>query len=205
MILDAGPPLEHLAAAGCRGCLADGSGRAGVLRAAGDRRLAVNTPQHFTLASAAGPPAGLWTSTLDAVGHQVVRYVPTAPYANSTAYSLTITGRIHDRSGRTLTTSGNVGSSFRTADTIGPAVIGTLPDLVRPVPPLASIRFDFSEAVRATSAQLDGDLVGDAVELYGESLDAGVRSWHRLPDNELPDAQQLLPELRPGRRLCPGR
>ena len=147
-----------------------------------------NPAPYFSLRSATGAsPPGLWNSSLDAAGRQVVRFVPSTPYANFTVYSLTVVGGaggVRDRSGRPLTSSGNVGSNFKTSDSVGPAVIGTDPSLARPVDPAVPIRFDFSEAVVATDEQLDGDLSGDAAELYWQH-DTGVPGaepeWRRLP------------------------
>ncbi|MGH9362991.1 MAG: Ig-like domain-containing protein, partial [Thermoanaerobaculia bacterium] len=150
--------------------------------------LPVNRPNphaYFSLRSATGNWAvGLWNSSLDATGQQVVRFVPSTPYENSTVYSLTVaggSGGVRDRMARRLTTSGNVGSNFKTSDSVGPAVIATDPDLGRPVDPARPIRFDFSEAVRATDEQLDGDLAGDAAELYWQRDTGSGPEWRRLP------------------------
>ncbi|MEO1086182.1 MAG: Ig-like domain-containing protein, partial [Acidobacteriota bacterium] len=104
-------------------------------------------------------PPGTWSHWVDAEGRQVVRFQPSQPYENVTAYSLTIFGSsngVKDRIGRQLTQFGNVGSNFTTSDSVGPAVIGVVPELDRPVDPEASIRVDFNEAVVATDEQLDG-------------------------------------------------
>ena len=97
--------------------------------------------------------AGVWSSDTNGSGRQVVRFAPTTLLQNDALYSLTIragpTG-IRDRSGRPLATSGSVGSSFRTSDTVGPSILGVEPDLSLPVDPTASIRVDFSEAVIAS-------------------------------------------------------
>jgi len=148
-----------------------------------------NPASYFNLRSASGAWAqGTWSSSLDASGQQVVRFVPSAPYENNAIYSLTVaggSGGVRDRMGRPLTTSGNIGSNFKTSDTIGPSVIGTSPDLGRPVDPAVPIRFDFSEGVHATDEQLDGDLSGDAAELYWQRDTDGAGSnppvWVRLP------------------------
>jgi hypothetical protein len=140
------------------------------------------TSPYFRLAAAGGTLAtGTWTSSLDGAGFQAVRFTPAEPYENFTTYSLTIEGGpsgVRDRVGRRLTESGDVGSNFKTSDGIGPQVIATVPSLDAPVDPAVPVRFDFNEAVEGTDEQLDGDGVGDAVELYG--LD-GNGSWVRLP------------------------
>ncbi|MCP4572145.1 MAG: hypothetical protein GY838_07295, partial [bacterium] len=59
-----------------------------------------------------------------------------------------------------------------------PTVIDTVPSLDEPVDPTTSIRFDFNEAIVAGDEALDGDGVGDAAELYGESAEDG---WVPLP------------------------
>ena len=137
---------------------------------------------YFKLRAADGSaPAGAWTSSLAADGSQAVRFTPSQPYQNFTTYSLTLTGGgggVRDRVGRPLTSSGNVGSNFKTADGIGPEVIATEPSLAQPVDPARSIRFDFNEAVEGPDEAFDGDGTGDAVELEG-LRDTG--EWVRLP------------------------
>jgi len=144
-----------------------------------------NPAAYFNLRSATGAWAqGTWSSALDATGRQVVRFVPSVAYENFTVYSLTVaggSGGVRDRMGRPLTASGNVGSNFKTSDGVGPAVIGTDPDLGRPVDPRRVIRIDFSEAVKATDEQLDGDLTGDALELYWQRDTGSGVEWRRLP------------------------
>ncbi|MFL6203112.1 MAG: carboxypeptidase regulatory-like domain-containing protein, partial [Thermoanaerobaculia bacterium] len=148
-----------------------------------------NPAGYFSLRSATGNWAqGLWSSSIDAAGQQVVRFVPSVPYENLTTYSLNVAGGpggVRDRMGRPLTSSGNVGSNFKTSDSVGPAVIATNPDLSRPVDPTVPVRFDFSEGVRATDEQLDGDLSGDAAELYWQRDTDGpggaAPAWVRLP------------------------
>ncbi|HKV08514.1 MAG TPA: carboxypeptidase regulatory-like domain-containing protein, partial [Thermoanaerobaculia bacterium] len=148
-----------------------------------------NPTLFFSLRSASGTWAhGNWYSNLNAAGQQVVRFVPLSQYENNAVYSLTVAGGpggVRDRMGRPLTTSGNVGSNFKTSDTVGPAVIATSPDLARPVDPAVPIRFDFSEALNATDEQLDGDLSGDAAELYWQHDPDGAggspAEWRRLP------------------------
>ncbi len=144
-----------------------------------------NPAPFFALRSAAGAAApGVWNSSLDESGRQVVRFVPSTPYDNFTVYSLTVaggTGGVRDRMGRPLTVSGNVGSNFKTSDSVGPAVIATNPDLGRPVDPAVPVRFDFSEALLATDEQLDGDFSGDALELFWEHDTGTAREWRRLP------------------------
>ncbi|HWM74328.1 MAG TPA: carboxypeptidase regulatory-like domain-containing protein, partial [Nocardioides sp.] len=144
-----------------------------------------NPAPYFSLRSASGNWAqGAWNSSLDADGRQVVRFVPSTPYENFTIYSLNVlggSGGVRDRMLRPLTASGNVGSNFKTSDGVGPAVIRTEPDLARPVDPAAPVRFDFSEALKATDEQLDGDLSGDALELYWQRDVGSGPEWRRLP------------------------
>src|SRR6185369_732906 len=144
-----------------------------------------NPASYFNLRSATGAWAqGTWVSSLDTTGRQVVRFTPAVPYDNFTVYSLTVAGGaggVRDRMGRPLTTSGNVGSNFKTSDGVGPAVIATDPDLGHPVDPRVPVRFDFSEAVRATDEQLDGDLTGDAAQLYWEASTGSGAEWRPLP------------------------
>ncbi|HSL84805.1 MAG TPA: Ig-like domain-containing protein, partial [Thermoanaerobaculia bacterium] len=139
------------------------------------------TSPFFKLAAADGATAsGSWTSALDPQGFQSVRFTPSVPYENFTTYSLTIKGGpsgVRDRIGRPLTPSGDVGSNFKTADGVGPEVIGTEPSLDAPVDPAVPVRFDLNEAVQGGDELFDGDGVGDAVELYGE----GSAGWVRLP------------------------
>ena len=140
----------------------------------------------FSIASASGTtPAGLWTAAGDAEGRQVVRFEPSGPYENLTWYSVTITGGqqgVRDRAGRLLKPFGNVGSSFKTSDTIGPAVIGTEPSLLRPVPPLGTIRVEFNEAVVVGDEALDGDGLEDSAELFWEEGDgSGGGIWRPYP------------------------
>lgn len=128
---------------------------------------------YFKLRSAAGAtPPGTWSHSLDGQGQQVVRFVPSTPYDNLSLYSLTIvggSGGIRDQIGRRMTEFGNVGSNFKTSDSVGPAVIGTEPALDLPVNPEAPIRVDFNESVVAENEALDGDLHLDAATLYGEN------------------------------------
>ncbi len=191
MILDAGPP-RLLSIAPPPGI--EGVSRTAVVELVFSEQLLpgvlpVNyaSPNHpyFQLRAASGTwPPGTWTSMVDADRHQVVRFTPSAQYENSAIYSLVVIGGpggVRDRIGRPLTPSGNVGSNFKTADGVGPSVIRTEPDLGRPVDPQVTIRFDFSEAVYATDEQLDGDLSGDAVELYFQRTVGGGTEWQRLP------------------------
>ena len=141
-----------------------------------------NARGFFSIRSASGPATGSWSAFLDGT-HQVVRFNPSTQFLNQTVYAITIAGGsngVRDRIGRPLTSSGNIGSTFKTSDTDGPSVVATDPDLARPVDPTRPIRFDFGEAVVATDAQLDGDFVGDAVELYWEQGGASP-TWRRLP------------------------
>ncbi|HET9765405.1 MAG TPA: Ig-like domain-containing protein, partial [Thermoanaerobaculia bacterium] len=191
MILDAGPP-RLLSIAPPPGI--EGVSRTAVVELVFSEQLLpgvlpVNyaSPNHpyFQLRAASGAwPPGTWTSMVDAERHQIVRFTPSAQYENSAIYSLVVAGGpggVRDRIGRPLTPSGNVGSNFKTADGVGPSVIRTEPDLGRPVDPRVTIRFDFSEAVQATDEQLDGDLSGDAVELYFQRTVGGGTEWQRLP------------------------
>ena len=137
-----------------------------------------NNPSYFKLRSANGSlPAGSWTHSVDA-GRQIVRFTPSANYENRTTYSLTILGSVIDRQGRRLTDFGNVGTNFKTSDSVGPGVLGTVPSFDSPVDPAASIRVDFTEAVTATHEQLDGDGVGDAATLLALKNDG---TWVELP------------------------
>ena len=150
-----------------------------------------NNPHHFRLRSANGNiPAGQWTSTIEN-GRQAVRFVPSADYENLTTYSLTIlggSGGVRDLEGRLLTDFGNVGTNFKTSDSVGPGVLRTEPAFDRPVDPTASIRVDFTEAVTATDEQLDGDGVDDAAELFGLNGD-GV--WVPFAGGALLDPTEL--------------
>ena len=85
---------------------------------------------------------------------------PSQPYANTAYYGLKIRGGpsgVRDRIGRPLTPNGDVGSNFKTSDSIGPAIVGFVPDLDRPVEGTAPIRIDFNESLVAADEQLDGD------------------------------------------------
>jgi hypothetical protein len=143
------------------------------------------TSSYFELRGPGGLAAGVWNSAFDAEGHQVVRFVPSAPYDNRAVYSLKIEGGsngIRDRAGRPLTASGDVGSNFTTSDSVGPAVIGTEPTLLRPVEGGAPVRYDFNEAVIATDEQLDGLGGDDAASLsWGQDDGAGGVVWQPLP------------------------
>jgi hypothetical protein len=141
---------------------------------------------YFSLRSAAGAlPPGTWSSQIESDGQQLVRFTPSQPYENSSYYSLTIKGGsngVRDRVGRSLTDSGDVGSNFRTSDTVGPTVLTTDPLLERPVDPVKPIRFDFNEAVVATPEALDGDGTDDAAELYWEQAGSGgANEWKPYP------------------------
>ncbi|HUF85492.1 MAG TPA: Ig-like domain-containing protein [Acidimicrobiia bacterium] len=143
------------------------------------------TASHFSLVSASGAAAvGTWSSFLEGT-RQVVRFVPSTPYENQTLYSLRISGGpggVRDLEERPLTASGEVGSTFRTSDGIGPAVIGTLPALDQPVDPSVAIRVDFNEEVSGPASLFDGDGVGDAAALYWErDPGTGVLEWAPLP------------------------
>ncbi|MFI5167823.1 MAG: Ig-like domain-containing protein, partial [Thermoanaerobaculales bacterium] len=134
----------------------------------------------FHLRSAAGSAAvGAWTAVTDGC-RQVVRFTPGQPYENSTDYNVTIVGRasgVRDRVGRPLAEFGDVGSTFKTSDTVGPSVVGSDPTITRPVDPTKPIRFDFSEPVFGS----DGLLKGDAVVLTWEKDNgAGGTQWEPL-------------------------
>ncbi|MFH1177056.1 MAG: Ig-like domain-containing protein, partial [Acidobacteriota bacterium] len=144
------------------------------------------TSSYFRLRTAAGATAaGAWNAALDAAGQQVVTFIPNPPLASSTTYSLTITGGpsgVRDRAGRLLAEAGVLGSSFTTADAIGPQVIAVEPALERPVDPRAALRIDFNEAVVAGAEALDGDGVEDAAELAWRREEVGgALSWQPLP------------------------
>ncbi|MEO8584735.1 MAG: Ig-like domain-containing protein [Acidobacteriota bacterium] len=144
----------------------------------------VPTSPYFALRSGATGlvAAGSWTSALDGAGRQVVRFTPSSLYDNSTIYSLSIAGGpsgVRDRAGRSLTDSGDVGTNFTTSDTVGASVVGTVPLLGVPVDPASAIRFDFSEVVSGTAAELDGDGVGDAAELFWQPNGSSV--WQPIP------------------------
>ncbi|MEO6325725.1 MAG: Ig-like domain-containing protein, partial [Thermoanaerobaculia bacterium] len=139
---------------------------------------------YFKVLSATGSvPAGVWSSSVDPDRKQIVRFVPSVPYENQTIHSITIIGGpggVRDLAGRALTASGNIGSNFTTSDTVGPKVVATVPSLDRPVDPRADIRFDFSEKLTGTDAELDGDGVNDAAELFwGQNAGGGV-TWRPL-------------------------
>jgi hypothetical protein len=144
-----------------------------------------NPNTYYSLRSASGQAAaGRWTSVVDASGGHLVRFTPSTPYGNETTYSLVLkggSGGIRDRAGRPLSSSGNIGSNFRTSDSVGPEVVGTVPTLERPVDPALPLRIDFSEAVAPTDEQLDGDGVGDAVEISFERSSGESSEWVRLP------------------------
>lgn len=117
---------------------------------------------YFRLASAVATAPGAWSSSVDDDGRQVVRFLPSPRYENSTAYTLWIKGGpsgVRDREGRPLTDSGDVGTTFTTSDTDGPRVVGTAPSLARPVDPDVAIRVDFGEVLVLTSAQLEAAVV----------------------------------------------
>jgi hypothetical protein len=143
------------------------------------------TSTYFSLRAAGGALAtGAWSSFVDELGRQVVRFVPSQPYLNQTTYSLVVkggSGGVRDRIGRLLTSSGDVGTNFTTSDTLGPTVIGTAPTLDLPVDPRVAIRVDFSERVTAPPGTLDGDFVDDAAELWWEANVGGELVWNRLP------------------------
>ncbi|MGV8042382.1 MAG: Ig-like domain-containing protein [Thermoanaerobaculaceae bacterium] len=138
----------------------------------------------FSVGAPIGAAAGAWSAT-EVDGRQVVRFVPSQPYENLTWYGVTIIGGaqgVRDRAGRLLKQFGNVGSSFKTSDTIGPAVIGTEPTLARPVPPVGTVRVDFNEAVVIAAEGLDGDGVDDAGELFwGKDDGGGGIAWQPYP------------------------
>lgn len=143
------------------------------------------TSSYFSLRAAGGALAtGSWSSYLDEVGRQVVRFVPSQPYLNFTTYSLVIKGGpsgVRDRIGRLLTSTGDVGTNFTTSDSIGPTVIGAVPTLGLPVDPRVAIRVDFSERVTAPPGTLDGDFIDDAAELWWEADVDGQLVWNLLP------------------------
>ncbi len=116
------------------------------------------TSSTFRLSFSSAQATGTWSSSLDGAGRQVVRFTPSPRYENSTTYMLAMvggSGGVRDREGRSLTDSGDVGSSFTTSDTDGPRVVATVPSLARPVDPEAQVRVDFGEILALTSAQLE--------------------------------------------------
>ncbi len=141
----------------------------------------------FELRSAGGQaPPGSWTAGVDPTsGRQIVRFTPDKPYDNFSVYGLLIAAGpsgVRDRVGRLLADFGSVGSNFKTADTVGPEVIGTDPTLARPVPADAALRVDFNEVITAADEALDGDGIDDAVELYwGREIGGGGSEWQPLP------------------------
>ena len=140
----------------------------------------------FALRSASGQaPAGVWTAVVDTATHrQHVTFTPSEPYDNFTVYGLTVDAGgdgVRDLAGRLLAENGSVGSNFKTADTIGPEVIGTLPEVSRPVPPLDPLRIDFNEALTVSEEALDGDGTDDAGELYWGRDVGGVFEWRPYP------------------------
>ncbi|MFV2074286.1 MAG: Ig-like domain-containing protein, partial [Thermoanaerobaculales bacterium] len=145
----------------------------------------VSSSPYFELIGPGGSAAGLWTSGFDNSGRQTVIFTPSAPYANQAYYSLKIKGGpggVRDRVERLLTPSGDVGSSFKTSDSIGPEVVGSVPSLDRPAEGEAPIRYDFNEALTATDEQLDG--IGDddaAVLSWGKDDGGGGVIWQPLP------------------------
>ncbi len=141
---------------------------------------------YFAVRAPSGSRAqGSWSSHVDAEGRQVVLFTPSQPYENLAVYMVTIIGGpngVRDRVGRPLTVAGNVGSNFKTSDTVGPAVIATEPTLARPVDPARPLRFDFNEAVRGSAEALDGDGMEDAAELYwGQGGSDGTVTWRPYP------------------------
>lgn len=115
------------------------------------------TSPFFSVTWPGGPASGSWSSAVDSLGRQVVRFTPSPRYENLTTYTLLVRGGpggVRDREGRPLTDAGDVGSSFTTSDTDGPVVVGTVPSLDRPVDPEAQIRIDFSEPLALSAPQL---------------------------------------------------
>jgi hypothetical protein len=137
---------------------------------------------YFSLKGAGGVNAiGNWSHFVNAQGRQVVRFLPSQPLANLTQHSLTIVGGangVRDRQLRPLTVSGNVGSSFRTSDSVGPTILATVPGLARPIPPGSAIRLDFSERITLLANELDGLGNDEAARLEAQRFDG---SWVALP------------------------
>ena len=128
----------------------------------------------FSIATASGTmPVGIWSAPIEGTG-RLVRFHPSAPLAGQTTYVVTVQGGpagVRDRAGRLMDPVRPRIWSFTTADTDGPMVVGTSPDLGRPVSPSATIRIDFNEPIVVTAAQLDPDSgEGAAARLY--ELDA---------------------------------
>ncbi len=88
---------------------------------------------------------------------------------------------MRDRVGRPLSETGDVGSNFKTSDSIGPAIVGYVPDLDRPVEGTAPIRFDFNESIVSADEQLDGDGDDDAAILFWAQAGGNNVIWQPLP------------------------
>ncbi len=185
LVLDASPPriLEILPAPGT-----DEVSRTATVQITFSERL------HPSVLPAGGPTSpffalhdaqqalapGSWTAAIDSSGHQIITFTPTQPYANQALYGLSITGGaagVRDRVGRPLVASGNVGSTFRTSDSVGPTVVGTSPTLARPVEPPGVVRIDFNEAV----APADGTLDDEVVLEWGRDDGLGGVDWQPYP------------------------
>ncbi|MBL8112577.1 MAG: Ig-like domain-containing protein, partial [Acidobacteria bacterium] len=143
-------------------------------------------PTFFRVLAPGGSQApGAFVSSLDATGRAVVRFTPSALYENRAVYAIVVVGGpggVRDRAGRQLTSSGDVGSSFTTSDTVGPQIVATSPALDRPVSPQAELAFDFNEPVSGTAAELDGDGVNDAAVLeYGRADGGGGVLFTPIP------------------------
>jgi hypothetical protein len=127
----------------------------------------------ITRADGSKPP-GSWSWSLSAGGLPVVTFTPSQPYASDELYSVKVSRFVSDRSGRQL--GADIGSSFRTADTEGPEVLGTVPDLARPFAEEHILRIDFNEALYAAS---DDPLVVAAAGAVEWLNDLG--EWSELP------------------------
>jgi len=185
LVLDASPPrlLDILPAPGAT----DVSRTAAVQITFSERLLAAVLPTggptspYFALRDAQQNLApGAWSATIDSAGHQIITFTPSQPYANQALYGLTIVGGpggIRDRVGRLLTQSGNVGSTFRTSDSVGPTVVGTSPTLERPVEPPGVVRIDFNEAVQPVDGTLDTEVVLE----WGQDDGMGGIDWQPYP------------------------
>jgi hypothetical protein len=119
-------------------------------------------------------PPGHWSWAVNQSGSPVATFVPTQPYSSDSLYSATVSRFIADRVGRTMGV--DVASTFRTADTEGPEVLGTDPDLARPFAEDGVIRVDFNEALFAASDDpLDVAAAGRVEWLNGDD------QWGEIP------------------------
>ncbi len=149
-------PAVDRAAAGHRGRVADRGGGAGLLGAAARRSCCPSTAPTPPPTSRARRRRGrrrraTWSSSLDAAGQQVVRFVPSVAYDNFTIYSLTVVGGPRRRARPRGSAADDQRQRRLQLQDRGWRGAGgdpaPSPTLARPVDPQAAIRFDFSEAV----------------------------------------------------------